>query len=46
VLRGDPAQRSLWVLYIKQGKLIEEDAAIAPEDLANASRPLKELPRV
>lgn len=31
--------------YVQARKLIEEGAAIAPEDLANASRPLKELPR-
>ena len=63
VLRGDPAERSFSVLYLKQGKLIaidavnamkdyvqarklvEEGAVIAPEDLADATRPLKELPR-
>ncbi len=63
VLRGDPAERSFSVLYLKGGKLIaidavnamkdyvqarklvEEGAVIAPEDLADASRPLKELPR-
>ena len=64
VLRGDPAERSFSVLYLKGGKLIacdavnrikdyvqarklvEEGAVIAPEDLADASRPLKELDRV
>ena len=63
VLRGDPAERSFSVLYLKAGKLIavdavnamkdyvqarklvEEGAVIATEDLADASRPLKELPR-
>ncbi len=63
VLRGDPAERSFSVLYLKAGKLIavdavnamkdyvqarklvEEGAAIAAEDLADVSRPLKELPR-
>lgn len=64
VLRGDPANRSFSVLYLKGGKLIacdavnsvkdyvqarklvEEGASIAPEDLADASRPLKELDRL
>ncbi len=63
VLRGDLAQRSFSVLYLKGGKLIavdavnamkdyvqarklvEEGAVIAAEDLADTSRPLKELPR-
>ncbi len=63
VLRGDPAERSFSVLYLKAGKLIavdavnamkdyvqarklvEEGAVIAAEDLADVSRPLKELPR-
>lgn len=63
VLRGDPAERSFSVLYLKAGKLIavdavnamkdyvqarklvEEGAVIAAEDLADTSRPLKELPR-
>lgn len=61
VLRGDPANRSFSVLYLKDGrliacdavnavkdyvqarKLIEECAVIAPADLADANRPLKEL---
>ena len=64
VLRGDPANRSFSVLYLKGGKLIacdavnaikdyvqarklvEEGAVIAPADLADASRPLKELDRL
>ncbi len=64
VLRGDPAERSFSVLYLKGGKLIavdavnamkdyvqarklvEEGAVIAAEDLADTSRPLKELPRL
>ena len=62
VLRGDPANRSFSVLYLKRGrliacdavnavkdyvqarKLVEDGAIIAPEDLADTSRPLKELP--
>jgi 3-phenylpropionate/trans-cinnamate dioxygenase ferredoxin reductase subunit len=31
--------------YVQARKLIEEGATIAPEDLADTSRPLKELPR-
>lgn len=31
--------------YVQARKLVEEGAVIAPEDLADASRPLKELPR-
>ena len=31
--------------YVQARKLVEEGAAIAPEDLADTSRPLKELPR-
>ncbi len=31
--------------YVQARKLIEEGAVIAPEDLADVSRPLKELPR-
>lgn len=31
--------------YVQARKLIEEGASIAPEDLADVSRPLKELPR-
>lgn len=64
VLRGDPANLSFSVLYLKGGKLIacdavnavkdyvqarklvEEGASIAPEDLADTSRPLKELDRI
>jgi 3-phenylpropionate/trans-cinnamate dioxygenase ferredoxin reductase subunit len=32
--------------YVQARKLVEEGAAIAPEDLADASRPLKELDRL
>jgi len=32
--------------YVQARKLIEEGAAIAPEDLADVSRPLKELDRI
>ncbi|MEN9718791.1 MAG: hypothetical protein RIQ99_1669, partial [Pseudomonadota bacterium] len=32
--------------YVQARKLVEEAAAITPEDLADATRPLKELPRV
>jgi 3-phenylpropionate/trans-cinnamate dioxygenase ferredoxin reductase component len=31
--------------YVQARKLVEEGAVIAPEDLADTSRPLKELPR-
>jgi len=31
--------------YVQARKLVEEGAVITPEDLADASRPLKELPR-
>jgi 3-phenylpropionate/trans-cinnamate dioxygenase ferredoxin reductase subunit len=31
--------------YVQARKLVEEGAVIAPDDLADASRPLKELPR-
>lgn len=31
--------------YVQARKLVEEGAVIAPEDLADVSRPLKELPR-
>ena len=31
--------------YVQARKLVEEGAVIAPEDLVDASRPLKELPR-
>lgn len=31
--------------YVQARKLVEEGAVIAPEDLADATRPLKELPR-
>ena len=61
VLRGDPANRSFAVIYLKHGKvialdcvnavrdyaqgrkLVEAGAVIAAEDLADLSRPLKEL---
>jgi len=61
VLRGDPANRSFSVIYLKDGrvialdcvnamkdyvqgrKLIEAKAQIAPEMLADAGTPLKEL---
>lgn len=32
--------------YVQARKLVEEGAEIAPEDLADTSRPLKELPRL
>ncbi|MFM5954163.1 MAG: oxidoreductase C-terminal domain-containing protein, partial [Novosphingobium sp.] len=32
--------------YVQARKLVEEGAAIAPEDLADTSRPLKELDRI
>lgn len=32
--------------YVQARKLVEEGASIAPEDLADASRPLKELDRI
>jgi 3-phenylpropionate/trans-cinnamate dioxygenase ferredoxin reductase subunit len=61
VLRGDPAQRSFSIIYLKRGrvialdcvnamkdfvqgkKLIEAQAQISPEALADNSSPLKEL---
>ena len=61
VLRGDPAERSFSVVYLKAGKviaidcvnatkdyvqgrkLVETGASPSPADLADASRPLKEL---
>lgn len=64
ILRGDRAERSFSVIYLKGGrliaidainatrdyvqarKLIEEGAMIAPEDLADTSRALKDLPRL
>ena len=61
VLRGDPAERSFSVVYLKEGrvialdcvnrtkdyaqgrKLVEARAAIAPQALADAETPLKDL---
>ena len=62
ILRGDPANRSFSVIYLKDGrviacdavnavkdyvqarKLVEDGATIAPDDLADTTRALKELP--
>jgi 3-phenylpropionate/trans-cinnamate dioxygenase ferredoxin reductase component len=61
VLRGDPAERSFSIIYLRGGKvialdcvnatkdyvqgrkLVEAGAVIAPEDLADKSRQLKEI---